>query len=406
MITGFSRCFASGQLLLAACSLAALPLLAQPAKVVPAAGDDLRAIQATPQDVAEGKKLAQEACARCHGANGMSATAGIPHLAGQRAAYIHLQLRAYKAGERPQSPMAGAVKFLSDDALVKVAAHYASLEPPRAAPAPRAASGVRDPLQAGKAAAQACSGCHGENGVSAMAGTPSLVALDPKYFVAAMTAYKNGKRKHDMMKAIAAGISDLDLNGVALHYALLKPARAGTPAKGDAAAGKAAATSCAGCHGDNGVSGNGETPSLAGQDAEYFAAAMKAYKDGSRAEEAMKGIAGALDAKTVTDLAAYYAAQAPQPVAVRKPASLAEWAGRCDRCHGVNGNSIDPMIPALAAQRVDWLESVLNAYRTGARKSIAMTAMSSQLSEGEVKEIAAYYARQGARPVTYVVIPK
>ena len=125
MITGLCRSLGSG-LLLAACSLAALPLFAQPAKVVPAAGDDLRAIQATPQDVAEGKKVAQEACARCHGANGMSATAGIPHLAGQRAAYIHLQLRDYRAGDRPQSPMAGAVKFLSEDALVKVAAYYAS----------------------------------------------------------------------------------------------------------------------------------------------------------------------------------------------------------------------------------------------------------------------------------------
>ena len=103
---------------------------AQPATSRAATTDDLRAMNATAQDVAEGRKVARDACARCHGANGLSATAGIPHIAGQRAAYLHAQLQAYKQGGRPQSPMSGAVGFLSDDALINVAAYYASLDPP------------------------------------------------------------------------------------------------------------------------------------------------------------------------------------------------------------------------------------------------------------------------------------
>src|SRR6185436_11860350 len=114
------------------------------------------ALRVTPQDVAEGKRLAQDTCSRCHGANGVSATAGVPHVAGQRAPYLHAQLRAYKQGARPDSPMTGAVKFLGDDALVKVAAYYAGLDPaPRAttkAPPPKPA-----PINAGKAAAATCS---------------------------------------------------------------------------------------------------------------------------------------------------------------------------------------------------------------------------------------------------------
>ncbi|MBC8024205.1 MAG: hypothetical protein H7Y14_13855, partial [Burkholderiales bacterium] len=39
----------------------ALPALSQP-KVKAAPSDDLRALQATPQDVAEGKRLAQDSC--------------------------------------------------------------------------------------------------------------------------------------------------------------------------------------------------------------------------------------------------------------------------------------------------------------------------------------------------------
>ncbi len=219
---------------------------AQPAAVKLSPGDDLRPLNATPQDVAEGKRLADSSCARCHGANGVSSMKGVPHLAGQRPAAVYMDLRAYLSGARSDKAMDGTIKFLSDDALVKVAAYYASLDP---AP-PGAASGAKivakpDPLQAGKAATASCAGCHGETGVSKTPGMPSLVGFDPKYFVAAMNAYKSGQRKHDLMKSMAAAVRDADLNNIALYYALQKPARAQTPAPGNQAAGKTAAAGCA-----------------------------------------------------------------------------------------------------------------------------------------------------------------
>jgi cytochrome c553 len=379
---------------------------AQPATANPAADDELRAVYATSVEIAEGARIAQTACARCHGANGISATKGVPHLAGQRAAYLDLQLQAYRQRARVQSGMTGIVRYLSDDALLKVAAYYASLQPPKpAAPPAKAAAARVDPVQAGKAAATACAGCHGETGVSGISGMPSLVGLDPKYVIASMQAYKSGERANDMMKAIAAGASDSDLNNMALYYALQKPARAQTPAEGNPAAGKKAAAACGACHGDLGVSGNPATPSLAGQDAQYLAAAMQAYKDGSRKDESMKGPVAQLEERAIKDIAAFYAAQPPQAVNVRRPLTLAQWTERCDRCHGANGNSTDPLMPALAAQRADWLEQVLHAYRTGARKSTAMAAMSALMSEGDVKDLSAYYARQSARAVSYIVLP-
>jgi cytochrome c553 len=195
------------------------------------------------------------------------------------------------------------------------------------------------------------------------------------------------------------------LSNIALYYALQKPARAQTPAAGDPSAGKAAAAGCAGCHGDKGVSGNPANPSLAGQDAQYLAAALQAYKEGSRNDETMKGLAASLDEAAAKNLAAFYANQQPQPTNVRKPLTTAEWAQRCDRCHGVDGNSTDPRLPALAAQRVDYLERVLHAYRTGERKSPQMAAMSEALTEADVENLAAYYARQKARAVVYVILP-
>ncbi len=379
---------------------------AQSASIKISPGDELRPLNATPQDVVEGKRLADSTCARCHGANGISTMKGVPHLAGQRPAAMYLDLRAYQTGTRSDKAMDGTIKFLSDDALVKVAAYYASLDPAQ----PSAVNGAKvaakpDPVQAGKAATANCAGCHGETGVSKTPGMPNLVGFDPKYFVAAMNAYKSGQRKHDMMKSLAAGIRDADLNNIALYYALQKPARAQTPAPGDEAAGKVAAAACAGCHGDEGVSGNPATPSLAGQDAQYFAAAMRAYKDGSRKDATMKGLVAAVDDRAVRNMAAFYAMRQPQSPKVRRPLTLAELAERCDRCHGINGNSADPRSHMLAAQRADYLEKVLHAYRKGERKSQAMAAMSDILTESDVEKLAAHYARQKARAVVYVTVP-
>jgi cytochrome c553 len=301
--------------------------------------------------------------------------------------------------------MTGTVKFLSDDAIVKVAAYYASLDP-----APHAATKAPppkpDPLKAGKAAATTCAGCHGETGVSSMPGTPNLAGLDPAYFASAMGAYKGGTRKNDLMKGFAGGLKDEEVQALALFFVQQKPAKTQAKPAGDAAAGKATAATCAGCHGETGVSTNPAAPSIAGQDADYLIAATHAYKDGTRKDETMKGPASSIEEKALRDVAAFFASQTPQAAAYRKPVALEEWVSRCERCHGVNGNSADPRVPAIAAQRADWLENVLQAYRTGARKSTAMSAMSSTLTDSDVKDLASHYARQSARPVTYILIEK
>ena len=379
---------------------------AQPVSVTTGKSDDLRAVYASALEVAEGKYVAEALCARCHGLDGVSKTKGIPHIAGQRPAYLHLELRAYQTGVRGEKAMDGAVKYLSDDALVQVAAYYASLDPPQPIPASAVKSGLAkpDPVQAGKDAAAGCAGCHGEGGVSKIPGMPSLVGLHPKYLVAAMKAYKSGDRKHDLMKTFLTPESDRELENIALYYALQKPERAKTPPiSGKPESGEAAAAACAGCHGNQGVSGNPVTPSLAGQEAQYLVTAIKAYKDGSRKDETMTGPVAALDDNTITDLAAFYAVQTPKPPNVRMPLTTAEWAQKCDRCHGINGNSTDPLTPALAGQRVDYLEKVLHDYRTRARKSPPMAAMSDVLDEADIESLAAHYARQKARAVVFVI---
>jgi cytochrome c553 len=227
--------------------------------------DDLRAAYATPQDISDGKGVAQKSCAGCHGINGLATAKGAPNIAGQRPVYLHRELLVYKVGGRGDTPMNNVVKFLSDDALLKVAAYYASLDPAQPAPAPKnKAAAAPSPLSAGKASAAGCAGCHGETGISKTPGMPSLAGLDPKYIVSALSAYKTGQRKNDMMKALVSALSETDMNNIALFFATQKPGKAQTKAAGNEGAGKTAAAACAGCHGEGGVSSS-TAPSLAGQ---------------------------------------------------------------------------------------------------------------------------------------------
>ena len=217
---------------------------------------------ATPDDIAEGKELAQNSCVTCHGADGISVTAGVPNLAGQRPAYLYLEMKAYQSlfwdsGNRADAQMVESVKFLSDDALVKAAAYYASLDPAPPAETARRRSLIRSrPARPRRRPARHATGRRASPGCL---GRRNLIGEDPQYLVAAMKDYKTGQRKNDTMKAMLAALGDADMNDIALFYALQEPGRAQTPAKGDVEAGKAAAAACAGCHGDR---GSAEIPRL------------------------------------------------------------------------------------------------------------------------------------------------
>jgi len=83
-------------------------------------------------DLESGKALAATVCSACHGANGVSVGSQIPHLAGQRPAYLTSQLEAFKAGTRKNALMAVIAPQLSADDVANVAAYFAAQ--PGAAP--------------------------------------------------------------------------------------------------------------------------------------------------------------------------------------------------------------------------------------------------------------------------------
>jgi cytochrome c553 len=238
-----------------------------------------------------------------------------------------------------------------------------------------------------------------------------LIGLHPKYLVETMQSFKSGDRpidekNQDMKKALDA-LSDEDLQHIALYYALQTEnlTRAQTPNGGGAPAAREALASCVKCHREDGIGDSPITPSLAGQDLAYMVNALRAYKDGTRDDDTMTPRAKKLDDVAMNGLSAYYAGLDPKPVNIPRPLSPDEWAEKCDRCHGLNGNSTRPEVPALAAQRLDYLEAALSAYQSGARKSSEMTAMSSILTPDDTKGLAAHYAHQKGRSVVFIAVP-
>ena len=82
-------------------------------------------------------------------------------------------------------------------------------------------------------------------------------------------------------------------------------------AAGDAAAGKIKANTCLGCHAVPSITNAYPTyhvPKVSGQHADYIVAALKGYKDGSRAHKTMHANAASLSDQDMADIGAFFAA--------------------------------------------------------------------------------------------------
>ncbi len=94
---------------------------------------------------------------------------------------------------------------------------------------------------------------------------------------------------------------------LAVVSALTLVASANIAVAGDAAAGKAKAVTCAGCHGAAGISAVPNYPNLAGQKEAYLLKQMKAFKDGTRKDPTMNAMSAPLTDADMANISAYYA---------------------------------------------------------------------------------------------------
>jgi len=340
-------------------------------------------------DVSAGRTIAERTCKGCHGLDGGGAAPGIPHLAAQREAYLLASIKEYKDGTRTHAALKDMTANMSDAEVRSVVAFYASL-PPVTKPA---AADVQhsSPYQEGKVLAAPCGKCHGEDGNSKTPGTPTLAGQQPHYLVMAIEEYHQGDRKAATMGSMAKNLSKMDLEKLALYYATQTPAQRTPPTVGDPAIGEPATAMCGGCHGARGVSTDGATPTLAGQDAKYLINSMMAYKKGRKNWGMQRYIAGLSD-KDIENIAAYYSVQKAAPADV-VPATIKELVDKCNRCHDAESNPA-MVAPKMNGQDRDYLVMSLRAYRDGKRHSTMMHNMSFAYSNAMIEGVASWYASQ------------
>ncbi len=75
-------------------------------------------------------------------------------------------------------------------------------------------------------------------------------------------------------------------------------------------------------------------------------------------------------------------------------------AGPCAACHGVDGNSADPVNPKIAGQSEWFIARQLMLFKTGVRQNAVMAAFAATLNAQDMRDIGAYFATQSGRSGT------
>ena len=73
----------------------------------------------------------------------------------------------------------------------------------------------------------------------------------------------------------------------------------------------------------------------------------------------------------------------------------------CQACHGTAGISASPDFPNLAGQHADYLYTALRHYKLGKRKNAIMAGQVTNLSDADMRDLAAFYAAQKGLTVKY-----
>jgi len=195
------------------------------------------------------------------------------------------------------------------------------------------------------ALANNCAICHGTDGVSAGPSMPTITGLGKDYFIRTMTAYQTDARASNMMKLIATGYTEEQINLVADHFSKksfvaaeqqfdINIVRRGWHIHKDR---------CINCHVESGRNKTLTGTILAGQWQTYLQATMKDYQAGrSRNIPADMALQfDGLDNSSITALATYYAANMNDDElddgSDTPPGSELYFQHKCLECHGTQG---------------------------------------------------------------------
>ncbi len=199
----------------------------------------------------------------------------------------------------------------------------------------------------------------------------------------------------------------IPLFAMAAMALLATQAQADSLVDGSAEDGKAKALTCTACHGPEGNSASALWPNIAGQNAPYLLAQLKAFKDGTRQDPLMSSQAMLLSDQDMADLAVYFESLPAAAQSVKDPGSVdrgeALYRGgnsdtgvaACLACHGPSGNGNPAAVyPALRGQHADYTAKQLRDYASGSRETDGkiriMRDIAARLSEEDILALSSY----------------
>ena len=174
---------------------------------------------------------------------------------------------------------------------------------------------------------------------------------------------------------------------------------------------------CVVCHGPQGGGvPNAAFPRLAGQPADYLAAQMKAFRDGTRTYAPMNFLMSRQSDAYFAEIATWFAAQTPDPrvVAARRAEPVDRRvieAGRalvfdgrpaaglpaCASCHGQLLEGTLPAIPSLAGMPRDFLIEQVGSWKNGSHRSAepnCMAEVARRMSGADIVAAASWLSLQ------------
>ena len=170
------------------------------------------------QDAAAGKEKAA-VCGACHGADGNSAIAQNPNLAGQNARYIYLQLRDFNKKRRRDPLMSPMAENLSTKDMLDLAAYFSMQKPNR-----QNARGDAARIDEGRKIADAalCPMCH-LGGFSGQNEVPVVAGQHYDYIKKQLLAFRARERTNDAgsMTAYMSNVTEEQIEALAAYIASL-----------------------------------------------------------------------------------------------------------------------------------------------------------------------------------------
>ena len=191
-------------------------------------------------DLARAQQIAGQVCASCHGAEGISSAPVNPHLAGQHAQYVSVQLDHFKSGLRKNAVMQAMAAQLTPDEMRALGVYFAGMKPKGGSAKDKSLAELGQKIYRGgnaKTGLPACSSCHLPNGVGIPVQYPRLAGQYSDYVYTQLQGFVKGDRGGEtktpqgkliedvqgkVMTSIAGKMSDREMRAVAEYVSGLR----------------------------------------------------------------------------------------------------------------------------------------------------------------------------------------